>query len=295
MKIFKSHFWYTKSQRNGVFFFLLLIIILQIVYVFVEFYPKEVIDIKTDELSYFEKQIDSLKELNKTTKKAIIYPFNPNYITDYKGYVLGMTTEEIDRLHEFRRKNKFINSVSDFKNITKVNDSLLSEISPYFKFPDWVVQKNRQKTFKKPFFNNIAKKSIEISINDINLASENDFITINGIGSKTAERIVKYRKRLKGFTYSYQLYEVWNVKPEVIEDLLRVFSIKEKPVIHKVNINTAKFKEVLKTPYVDYDLCKKIFDYRDEVAELQNISELKNIEGFPKDKYERIVLYLKVN
>lgn len=295
MKIFKSHFWYTKSQRNGVFFFLLLIIVLQVIYVFVDFSSTENINTKTEEMSCLERQIDSLKELKKTTQETKIYPFNPNYITDYKGYVLGMTTEEIDRLHQFRNQNKFINSVSDFQKITKVTDSLLNEISPYFKFPDWVVKKNKNKASKKYFFNNIAKKSIEISVNDINLASENDFITINGIGEKTAERIVKYRKRLKGFTYSYQLYEVWNVKADVIKDLLSVFSIKQKPVIPKVNINTAKFKEVLKTPYVDYDLCKKIFDYRDEVAELQDISELKNIEDFPNDKYERIVLYLKVN
>ena len=41
--------------------------------------------------------------------------------------------------------------------------------------------------------------------------------------------------------------------------------------VKKLQVN---FKEVLKNPYIDYDLCVKIFDYRDEVAELQDISEL---------------------
>jgi len=59
-------------------------------------------------------------------------------------------------------------------------------------------------------------------------------------------------------------------------------------------VNTASFKEVLSIPYIDYDLCVKIFDYRDEVAELQSISELKNIKDFPTNKYDRIVLYLRV-
>ena len=58
-------------------------------------------------------------------------------------------------------------------------------------------------------------------------------------------------------------------------------------------MNTATFKQVLKNPYIDYELCKKIFDYREEVAELQQISELRNIKDFPLDKYERIVLYLE--
>ena len=56
----------------------------------------------------------------------------------------------------------------------------------------------------------------------------------------------------------------------------------------------ASFKALLKNPYIDYSLCKNIFEYRDEVAELQNISELKNIIDFPLDKYDRIVLYLNV-
>ena len=67
----------------------------------------------------------------------------------------------------------------------------------------------------------------------------------------------------------------------------------DKPKIQKFNVNTATFKEVLKNPYIDYELCKKIFNYRDEVAELQNISELKNIDGFPLNKYDRIILYLE--
>ncbi len=66
----------------------------------------------------------------------------------------------------------------------------------------------------------------------------------------------------------------------------------QKPIIKKINVNTATFKEVLRIVYVDYQLCKKIFNYRDEVAELQSIEELKNIEGFPLGQFEKIILYL---
>ena len=52
------------------------------------------------------------------------------------------------------------------------------------------------------------------------------------------------------------------------------------------------FKELLKSPYIDYKLCKKIIEYRDEIAAFQNISELKNIKDFPIGSYDRIVLYL---
>ena len=67
---------------------------------------------------------------------------------------------------------------------------------------------------------------------------------------------------------------------------------KQKPIIKTVNINSLSFKELLRIPYMNYDLCRKIFDYKDEVAEIQQISELKNIKDFPLDIYNRLVLYL---
>jgi hypothetical protein len=43
-----------------------------------------------------QSKIDSIKALNRIYCK--VYPFNPNFITDYKGYKLGMSVQEIDRL-----------------------------------------------------------------------------------------------------------------------------------------------------------------------------------------------------
>ena len=65
-----------------------------------------------------------------------------------------------------------------------------------------------------------------------------------------------------------------------------------QPVIEKINVNTATFKEVLHLPYIDYELTKRIFNYRDEVAEIQSLEELKNIEGFPLELFDRIAVYL---
>ena len=70
------------------------------------------------------------------------------------------------------------------------------------------------------------------------------------------------------------------------------FKVINLPNIKKINVNTVSFRELLKNPYLDYELCKKIFEYKEEVAELQDISELKNIIDFPLELYDRIVLYL---
>lgn len=284
MKFSNSSFRYSKSQRRGVLLLLSGIVFLQGLYVFVDFSLEDLPPENHSELLIFQKEIDSLKQINKKSKKSKIYPFNPNFITDYKGYKLGMSVESIDRLHRFRKTNKYVNSAKEFQQVTKISDSLLKVIAPYFKFPKWVTNQ----TVKK--YNKTIKK---ISTNDLNKATAEDLATINGIGETFSKRIIKYRTKLQGFSFDSQLYEVWGLEKEVVLKIVQTFHIVSKPDIKKIDINTATFKQVLKTPYVDYELCKKIFNYRDEVAELQNISELKKIKGFPINKYEKIILYLE--
>ena len=289
MKILKPHFWYNKSQRNGVFFLLILIVVIQIVIFNIDF-SNETNVFTSDESLALNAKIDSLKKIEIQKRKPKIYPFNPNYITDYIGAQLGMSIAQIDRLLAFRKQNKFVNSVSQFQNITKIPDSLLNIISPYFKFPDWVT-KQQNKVVKKSFIKGKDTKEI-VSTNDINLATAKDFRTINGVNEYLAERIIKYRTKLNGFSLQNQLKEVWKLEENTAQNILSVFKIIEKPIIKKINVNTATFKQVLSNPYIDYELCEKIFEFRDEVAELQSIEELKKIDGFPIDKYDRIILYL---
>ena len=288
MKIFKSHFWYTKNQRNGILLLLIIIIFLQLILHFKNFDSQQLVDLSQPKITSYNKQLDSLKKKSSKKKKFKIYPFNPNYISDYKGYQLGMNVDEIDRLLAYREQRLYVNSAKEFQAITKISDSLLQKISPFFKFPEWVQKKNNQQRYIPNSRINVS----EITTVDINKATLKDFTAIEGVDEYISERIIKYRSKLQGFSFKEQLFEVWGLDELMANKILSTFSIKNKPIIKKVNINTASFKEVLSNPYIDYELCVQIFDYKDEVAELQSISEIKKIEGFPIKKYNRIVLYL---
>lgn len=296
MNIFKSHFWYNKSQRNGIFFLGFGILIFQAIIVFVTFSFDEIVDTETPRIDAFRKQIDSLKTIAILNRKPKIYPFNPNYITDYKGEQLGMSLDEIDRLLAFRQTRKFVNSIKEFQEVTDISDSLLNIISPYFKFPDWILNSNKKgkalTSQNKGFYP--KKPEHKITTTDINKVTKEDLKTIYGIGEQLSKRIIKYRSKLQGFSMEKQLYEVWGLEQETADKVMVAFKVLQLPNIQKTNVNTVTFRELLKNPYIDYELCKIIFNYRDEVAELQDISELKNISGFPLDLYDRIVLYLMV-
>ena len=287
MNRFRSHFAYNKRERNGIFFLLLIIVVLQIVFFFVDFSSKDVNTLSEKEIVIFQKEMDSLRVVELENRKQKTFPFNPNYISDFKGYQLGMSVDEIDRLLSYRSKGAFINSKEEFQNITKVSDSLLNVISPNFKFPEWVTSKNLQLKI-----NTIHKKKIPTEIKDLNVITAKDLTVIKGIGEKTANRILNYRDKIQGFSTDSQLYEVYYLDKEIADEILQHFKVITLPVIKKININEATFKEVLTIVYLDYELTKKIFNYRDEVAEIQSLEELKKIDGFPIEKFERITLYL---
>ncbi|MFI8603015.1 ComEA family DNA-binding protein [Cellulophaga baltica] len=291
MNPFKSHFKFSKQERSGIFFLLLIIVALQVGYLV---YSKVANNhsaklLKVDETT--QVQIDALKKSARQKDSLVIYPFNPNYITDYKGYTLGLSVIEIDRLHQFRAADKFINSVQDFQKVTLVSDSLLNKISPYFKFPDWV---------KKPKTSNslLVKdsegsfKSNVVHVKDINLATALELKEVNGVGDKLSARIIKFRDRLGGFVDDEQVSEVYGLEPAVVQRITKKFKVLIPPLINKININTASASEMAQLVYLNYTVSKAIVVYREENKGIHSFEELKNIEGFPSEKINRISLYL---
>ena len=269
---------------------LLLLILVQIGYVvFKEYYligSKSMIpDNET------QQKITVLKQnaIQKDTFK--IYPFNPNFITDYKGYTLGLSITEIDRLHTFRADNKFVNSAAEFQKVTSVSDSLLGAISPYFKFPDWT-QKISQTSVKVANTSLEIKVESHVQIKDLNSVTEEDLKNIIGIGDKLAERIVKFRDRLGGFLIDDQLSDVYGLKPEVVERTFRRFRVVEIPIIVKMDLNSATAQELSKLVYIQKSVAYGIVDYRNRNGGIYSFDELLEIEGFPADRINRIPLYL---
>lgn len=286
----KSLSKYSRQQRTGVFLLFTIIIIMQLVYFFVDFsaFPKE--SSEKEKWLSLQSQIDSLKQ-EKLDYVPKIYPFNPNFITDYKGYKLGMSVSEIDRLLAFRKQNKYVNSAQEFQTVTKVSDSLLNVISPYFKFPDWVKNKKEFKDYKK-YPNTVFAKKEKIVIIDINQATQEDLIKIYGIGEAISLRILKFKESLGGFVSMDQMNDIWGLSPEVIENLNTHFKVSELPRLKKIDINNASIKELSLFPYFKYPISKNIVTFRSMNGDFKNSEDLTKIKGLSIEKAKIIALYL---
>lgn len=293
--IFKKFLLFNKEQRIGLALLVFIIVLLQAIYFFISFSSGNEVGITEEERQWLamQVQIDSLKNQVENEDSYKIYPFNPNFITDFKGYKLGMSVAEIDRLLEFRKTGKFVNSAKEFQSVTKVSNSLLTKISPYFKFPDWVNNKKQsQNSYTNKEFVSFEKKPTKIIQQDLNTASKEDLIKIYGIGDGISERILKFKESLGGFVSMDQMNDVWGLSPEVIEELNKHFKIVSLPTISKVDINNASTKELSKFPYFKYPLSREIVTYRSMNGGIKSIEDLTKIKGFPVEKVKIIALYL---
>jgi len=271
----------TRKQRKGIIALIFLIVFLQLVLFFVRDIGKgkEMTNYKVDEKVQF--QIDSQKQV--LLKKYEPQSYNPNFITDAKGFKLGMTTEEIDKLLIFRASGKYVNSAMEFQTVTGVSTEWLRKNAPDFKFPDFTQNKN-QPTYQKQTVVSAAKI-------DLNKATAQQLIAIKGIGEYYANVVIEERERLGVFVSTDQINFIKGLRPEAVNVLKQnTFVIKKE--VKKVNVNTATKEELEQVPYITPYLARQIVVLRSKQEQPLIIEDLEKIKNFPLDKLRIIKLYL---
>ena len=228
--------------------------------------------------------IDSLQTM--TEAELPVYQFNPNFLSDYRGYMLGMTPQEIDRIFAHRAQGKWINTITEFWNVSQVPDARRSTMAERLRFP----VKNKVSFAAKQEHTPLKNANVR----DINKVSASKLREVNGIGPVLSERIIKFRNRLGGFQVMEQLYDVYGLDKEVAERVFTSFGIVQKPEVHLININQASEKEIASLVYLNRDVARRIVIFREQHGPFQTLGELTKIEDFPSDKIERISLYLSL-
>ena len=276
--------YWTRQQKRGVLGLVCCCILLQVAYFVIDI-PSPTIAFSQENLIAFQQRIDSLKAQEKA-KQYTISPFNPNFISDYKAYILGISAQELSRLQAFRETGKYVNSTKEFQEVTGVSDSLLATIAPLFKFPDWVSKKKDSSyTYDNMTPAKIVKK-------DLNTATAEDLLPIRGIGEKRSERILKYREHLGGFSSKKQLGEVYGLSEDVITEVWKYFDLLTPAQITKIDLNLASKKELSKVPYLNYKEVEALLIFRSEQGNLSSLKDLQAI-GFSQEKIEQLSWYLK--
>ncbi len=286
IKEFLAYFTIHRRFRNGVFSLIFLISILGVGLFMLSQKEADISNLVV--LDAYEQELVVLKEKAAAQQKAFVQkPFNPNFISDYKGYVLGLSPQVLDKLRAYRATDKWINSAQEFQVVTGVNDLLLSQIGPLFKFP---IKKTSYYT-KKSQHSTIKTEGEKSDLNKITAVQLQEVVRLPDF---VAMRIIKYRKSLGGFVSDAQLQDVYGLYPKQIQKVLSLFTVKEKRTIERLDVHTASVKELMTIPYFDFEMALAIHDFVKENGKIKSFYEFDKILGFPTDKIDRITLYLKI-
>lgn len=229
-----------------------------------------------------QRLIDSLKGLKIASDKArdSIYPFNPNYISDFKAYQLGISTAAVERIRAYRAAGSYLLSEKDIKKVAGLSDVEINHIRPYLKFPE----------IKR------ATKTVTTRVKkEINGATAETLQEVYGIGPVLGQRIIALRKQLGGFLIKDQLGDVWGLKPEVQEQLWTHFKMDSVQLVAKQNINDLTIAQLSQSPYISASLASSIVALRTQQDSLTSWQDLADIAQIDSIKKARLSLYLSFN
>ena len=128
----------------------------------------------------------------------------------------------------------------------------------------------------------------------MNTADTNQWKSLNGIGSKRANRIVKYRKLLGGFVSKNQLSEVYGLSDSLVEEI-NLNLMLDSSKLKKININVASKKELASHPYISWNLANAILNYKIQHGYYDSLSKIKQIHLVNDDLYRKIVSYISLD
>jgi len=290
---FYHWYYYTQSQKRGFIALVIALCMVQGILLFCYYRQPNtktayIVDEEKQEL--IQRELDSLR-LHFAQKKDTIYPFNPNYLTDYKGFVLGLSMEEIDRLFAYRATNQYVNSAEAFQEVTGVSEEWMQKYRPFMMFASRSRQKNSFSRQSLSFPKTGVKPSV---MQDINTATAKTLQEIYGIGPTLSQRILDDRNKWGGYVHMDQLSFVYGLSDAVLTALMQQFAVETTPFITPIDLNQASVDDLKNLPYLNYYLAREIVKYRSLHGDFVNKEQLKEIEKIPLDKIHIISLYLEI-
>ncbi len=181
----------------------------------------------------------------------------------------------------------------DLQKIYGLHKDEYERLKPYVKIESKTASSNEQ--FVSPRSNEgtqPAKKfATRYSVIDINTADTSALISLPGIGSKLAARIVNFREKLGGFYSVDQVGETYGLPDSTFQKIKQYLKL-DNASVKKININTATIDEMKAHPYIKYSLANPIVAYRNEHGAFSKIEDIRKIMAVTDEIYQKIAPYL---
>jgi competence protein ComEA len=290
-----NSFYISRQNKRGVF--ILICICLVIVFIprlILSLKEKEEFALSSEDIQYIsenkllQKNERDSKYSHSSKRKRFKSPpskFDPNKYTASDWMKLGLSEKQAMVVINFSKRGVYSNE--QLKKIFVISDELFELIKDSTIYP-----------IKYPVLTTVekvenVKKTVEISLIDVNTATQSELETIKGIGPFFAKNIIKYRERLGGFCKKEQLLEVWKMDQEKYNQI-EPYIIIDVHTIRKINVNTATVEELKSFPYFNWNIANSIVKMRTQRGSYESVNQLKESALIDEELFEKIKPYLSL-
>ena len=309
-----SYFLFTRKERKAVLSLMILVIVITLL---PELLPKEKpIELLSPEQS--EKELQQLAEVmidrkemqageegsgrkpfhNSSFEEGKIYPlfpFDPNTISERDWKKLGISDRTALTIQRYLAKGGRFRKPRDIEKIYGIRPEQVSRLLPYVQIESGKKPENKVVTEKtKEFFlNNKREKTITSATIDINTADTSILVSLPGIGTKLALRIIHFREKLGGFYLVNQVAETFGLPDSTFQKNRLRFTC-DGSTVRKININTASATELKQHPYISWNIANAIVAYRQQHGLYHSTQQLEQITIVDPGLLVKLLPYLSV-
>lgn len=233
------------------------------------------------------------QEAGSRTIKGELFYFDPNHL-DAAGWArLGLRDKTIGIILNYVSKGGHFRKTEDLQRIYGLHPDEYSRLAPWVKISE--VSNPETKSSPTAYSKTPAvSREKTTRLVDINQSDTTAWISLPGIGSKLASRIILFREKLGGFYSVDQVGETFGLADSVFQKLKS--SLLMSPFsLRKININTAAVEQLKSHPYIRYELARPIIAYREQHGLFKQLNELIKIPGITEARFRQIAPYLKLD
>ena len=252
---------------------------------------------KNDNDNAYAYQYDRRKSSHNESAppKGELFYFDPNTISTSGWKRLGLRDKTIQTIENFLSKGAHFHKPEDLQKIYGLHDDEYERLGPYIKIESNPPKTNQELVSTKSKDETQPAKTYvaRYSIIDVNTADTTAFISLPGIGSKLAARIVTFREKLGGFCSIEQIGETYGLADSTFQKIKHYLKL-DNASVKKININTATIDEMKAHPYIKYNLANPIVSYRNEHGAFSKIEDIKKVMAVTDEIYKKIAPYISV-
>jgi competence protein ComEA len=284
----KEEFYLSKRTRRAMFIFVALLCLISFIpRLIIYLFPDKPIQITLEEKKIFKKI--KYTPYNTFEKKKKVYKappskFDPNLYSIKDWMYLGLSEKQAKAVLKFGKYGFFSN-----EQLAKVF-VIPKEVFYLMKDSTFYPEKTREHQ-KNDDFDKKEYEKHKIIVIEINKASEEELLTIKGIGPFFAKNIIKQREKLGGFISKEQLLEVWQFTSDKLLEIESYIKVSPSDV-KKININTANVEELKNHPYIRWNIANSIVKMRLQKGSFNSINELLESKLITGEIFEKIKPYI---